>query len=203
MSKHKHEHEHKEEQTENPNHHREASETGATPQPGTPTLSAQPAESAASPDAPVPDDKTRKLEEETAQVKDKLLRLAAEFDNFKKRKAKEFETVIKMANDELVMEIITVLDNFERALAAAKTNDDFSSFHQGVELIYRQFEEILKKQGVRPIETVGQEFNPHVHEAVQQVDQADKPSHTVVQEMQKGYMLHDRMVRAAKVIVNK
>jgi molecular chaperone GrpE len=163
----------------------------------------QPGEGAAAPEAPLQDEKVKKLEEEAAQLKDKMLRLAAEFDNYKKRMSKQFETVVKTANDELVLQIITIFDNFERALAAAKTNDDFSSFHQGVELIYKQLEDVLKKQGLQVIETVGREFNPHVHEAVMQVEEKDQPSQTVVQEAQKGYLLYDRVLRAAKVVVNK
>jgi molecular chaperone GrpE len=148
-------------------------------------------------------EKSAQLEAELAGYKDKHLRLAAEFDNYRKRMSKQFESVVRSANDDLIQQIIPLLDNFERALEAAKTSDDFAPFHQGVEMVYRQLGEVLQKLGVQSIETVGREFDPHVHEAVQVVNDANKPAQVVVREVQKGYQLNDRVLRAAKVIVNQ
>jgi molecular chaperone GrpE len=147
--------------------------------------------------------KVKQMEEEVAGYRDKYLRLAAEFDNYKKRMSRQFESVVKGANDELILQIVPILDNFERALEAAKTSEDFNSFHQGVELIKKQLGDILQKAGVREIATVGQAFDPRVHEAVQTVADKTQPPHVVVQEVQKGYTVYDRVVRAAKVVVNQ
>jgi molecular chaperone GrpE len=143
------------------------------------------------------------LEEKNKELQDRLLRLAAEFDNYKKRTAREFSQMIKTANQEIILQLVDVLDNFERALESAKSAKDFDSFHQGVELIHDHLREILTREGLQPIEAVGQPFDPHQHEAMMQVEESDHPPDTVVSQMQPGYMLGDKLLRAAKVVVSK
>ena len=111
--------------------------------------------------------------------------------------------MIKTATDDLVLEIIDTFDNFERALEAAQTSEDFDSFHQGVEMIFKQLKETLRKRGLSRIEAKGRPFDPHFHEAVRQVEEKDQPSNTVVEEVQAGYLLDDRVIRATKVVVSK
>ena len=147
--------------------------------------------------------KIEELENELKEFKDKYLRLAAEFDNYKKRMARQFETIVKTANDELILEIIDIFDNFERALNAAKSSEDFASFHKGIEMIFKQLKEILQKRGLQRIEALNTEFDPNFHEAISQIEVKDKPSNMVVEEIQAGYLLGDRVIRAAKVVVSK
>lgn len=155
------------------------------------------------PEAEENPDEAARLAAQLAETRDKYLRLAAEFDNYRKRTVRQFESVIRTANDELVLELIAVMDNFELALEAAKTSDGFSAFHQGVELIFKQLNELMAKRGLKTIEALGREFDPQVHEAVRQDEDPEQPSNTVMQEVQKGYRLGDRVIRPAKVVVNK
>jgi molecular chaperone GrpE len=157
-----------------------------------------------------PEDRTRKLEalnrelqEKKEQLEDRLLRLAAEFDNYRKRMAREFQQVVENANRDLIVQLIDVLDNFQRALDSAKNARDFDAFHQGVELIYGHLYEILARQGLKPIEAVGQPFDPHLHEAIMLVDDDQHPPETVVSQTQPGYLLGDRLLRAPRVIVSR
>jgi len=157
-----------------------------------------------------PDANSEKLEvereqyvEQMAEWEDKFLRLAADFDNLKKRSAREFGDLIKNANEELLSQLIPVVDNFERALEAATSSDDFSSFHKGVEMIYRQMRDLLERQGVKAIDALHEPFDPTFHEAVMVREEEDQPSETVVEEVEKGYLLYDRILRPSKVVVSK
>jgi len=134
---------------------------------------------------------------------DKFLRLAAEYDNYRKRTAREFGELVKNANEDLISRLIPVVDNFERALTAAKTSDDFDSFHRGVEMIYQQLKDVLEKQGITVIEAINAPFDPNKHEAVMVVEKKGVPPETVVEEVEKGYMLNDRVLRPSKVAVSK
>lgn len=144
-----------------------------------------------------------KYKTELEEGHDKYLRLAADFDNYKKRTVREFSDLIQSANEELILQLIPVLDNFERALDAAKSSDDFDSFHKGVEMIHQQLKDVLERQGVKEIEALGEPFDPHKHEAVMMVEKDKSPSEIVVEEMERGYMLNDRVLRPSKVAVNK
>lgn len=148
-------------------------------------------------------DKLEASEASKKDLEDRFLRLVAEFDNFKKRTNRQFQELMRSANEDLILQLVEVVDNFERALEAAKTSDDFESFHQGVEMIYDHLQEVLKKQGVKEIEALGQKFNPNVHEALFQLEGGDLPEDMVVELVQKGYMLNDRLIRPAKVAVTK
>ena len=152
-----------------------------------------------------------KSEEQTKELEDRLLRLAAEFDNYKKRMAKEFGYLIKNANENLMLQLLDTLDNFQRALESApakggisnNTSDDYESFHKGVELIHNHMKEILTKEGLKEIEALGKPFDPNFHEAVTQAESDQHDEGMIMDEISKGYMLNDRLLRASKVVVSK
>ncbi len=144
-----------------------------------------------------------KSEEQAKELEDRLLRLAAEFDNYKKRMAKEFGYLVKNANENLILQLLDTLDNFQRALDSAKTSDDYDSFHKGVELIYDHMKEILTKEGLKEIEALGKPFDPNFHEAVTQAESDEYDEGIILDEISKGYMLNHRLLRASKVVVSK
>lgn len=132
------------------------------------------------------------------EMKDRYLRTLADFENFRKRTEREKNDFFKYALTGTIRELLPVLDNFDRALEHAAEGDDF---HKGVALIYKQLFDVLQKQGVRVIEESGVHFDPNIHEAVVSEQNPDLPSHTVIQVLQKGYFLHDRLIRPAMVKV--
>jgi len=134
---------------------------------------------------------------------DRLLRLQAEFENFKKRSVKEREDFIKYANESLIRELVNIADNFERAFDSAKKNKDFKLLQQGVELTWKQLSEFLEKNGVNKIESVGGQFDPAKHEAVEYTFSDEHPENVVVEEIQKGYSLNNKVIRPAIVRVTK
>ena len=148
------------------------------------------------------DDQLQALTDEKEQLQDRLLRVQAEFDNFKKRSQREKEADRKYKAQDLATELLPAIDNFERALQVEAT-EATSSLIEGITMVYRQLLEALKSQGVEPIESVGKEFDPNIHHAVMQIEDESVESNTVVEEMQKGYMLKDRVIRPAMVKVNK
>ena len=153
----------------------------------------------------VAEDSKKKLletEQELTKVKDMLLRKAAEFENYKKRAENEATTIIKFANEELISEVLPVLDDLERSLKSSKDIPSFEVLYRGIELIYQKMLKILQDQGLKTFETVGKEFDVHYHDALMQTPRSDIPPHTVVEEVQKGYMLNDKVIRHAKVIVS-
>ncbi|MEC5422204.1 nucleotide exchange factor GrpE [Virgibacillus sp. C22-A2] len=142
------------------------------------------------------------LEQEKDDLYQKMLRTQAEFDNFKKRKQKEREADLKYKSQDLANEVLPALDNFERALQVEVTEAN-ASFVEGITMVYRQLNDALKSQGIDVIETVGKEFDPNLHHAVMQVEDEEAVSNTVIEELQKGYILKDRVIRPAMVKVNK
>jgi len=141
-------------------------------------------------------------------VKERLLWVAADFDNYKKRIAKEREELHKFSQAGLLKEVLPVLDNLERALAALEGHEQeatpaFAALKQGVDMVLKQFHSVLAKHGVTRIEAKGQPFDPRVHEVMMQVESADHPDETVLDELQGGYMIHDRVLRPARVRVTK
>ena len=143
------------------------------------------------------------LEEELQEKEDRWLRLAAEFDNYKRRTSRDFGNLIRNASENIITQLVPIVDDFERALDHAKTTDDFDSLHQGVEMILNHLKEVLRKEGLEPIEALGKPFDPHFHEALMQTEDDAYDSGVVVQETQRGYILNDKVIRPAKVIVNK
>ena len=131
-----------------------------------------------------------------------LQRLQADFDNYRKRTQKEKIELIKYASEHLVAELLPVLDNFDRAVSAAKVNPDFTSFSQGVEMILRQMQTALSKEGLKAMDAVGQPFDPKLHEAVLRVASEEHAENTVVEELQKGYYLKEKVLRPCMVKVS-
>jgi molecular chaperone GrpE len=140
---------------------------------------------------------------EAAAAQERYLRTLAEFDNFRRRTARERDDWRRLAQEELLREILPVLDNFDRALAAAPAPgvDDAGGFRAGVELIHRDFLNALERLGVRPFSAVGEAFDPQRHEAVARVERGDVADHTVVGEAQRGFLFRDRVLRPARVVV--
>ena len=148
---------------------------------------------------------TSKLAEAEKQVeyyKDLLYRKAAEFENYKKRSENEAVSIMRFASESLIADLLPVIDDFERSIKAAKNSKDFESLYRGIELVQQKFLKVLEKRGVKAFETVGKEFNVEFHDALLQIPRDDVPSHTVLEEIDKGYMLNDKVIRHAKVIVS-
>lgn len=142
--------------------------------------------------------KIKTLEEAAAADKDKYLRLLAEYDNFRKRSIQEKLNAFSDATAKAALEVISVIDNFERAMAADCTDENYK---KGVEMIYGQFLEVIKKLGVEEIDALGKEFDPNLHNAVSQVEDESFGENTVSQVYQKGYKLGDKVIRCAMVVV--
>ena len=130
--------------------------------------------------------------------RDRYLRTLADFENFRKRAEREKDDFRRYALVGVVRDLLPVIDNFERALEHAEEGDEF---HKGVALIYKQFFEMLQRHGLKPITESGVRFDPNIHEAVVREEDPSVPSHTVVAVLQKGYFLHDRLLRPAMVKV--
>ncbi len=141
---------------------------------------------------------------ECEALQDKYLRLAAEFENYKRVTQREQREQIRFGNEQLLRELLPVIDNLERAIRSAKEkeNGGGEALVQGVELTLKLLTEALAKFGVRPIASVGEPFDPTRHQAVAQVESAEVAANMVVEEFQKGYLLHDRLLRAAMVSVS-
>ncbi len=133
--------------------------------------------------------------------KDQLLRLAAEFENFRKRVEVDKADFVKFSNEKIIKELLPILDDFGRALTTGKTNLDFESFYKGVELIYQKFYKILEDKGLKPIDSVGKEFDVMYHDVLMQIQRPDVKPHTIVEEVERGYTLHGKVIKHAKVIV--
>ncbi len=138
------------------------------------------------------------------ECRDKILRLQADLDNTRKRLDKEKQDFVKFANEGIIVELLNVLDDLERAvdLTEAK-HQDLPAFLKGIEMILAHLYELLKDYGVTPIEAEGKIFDPNFHEALMQVENKDFPEHTVIEELQKGYRMNDRVIRTSKVKVSK
>jgi molecular chaperone GrpE len=143
------------------------------------------------------DSAAKSMEEEH----NRYLRALADFSNYKRRQQEETETRALMASQELILKLLPIIDNFERAIQAAGENRNFDGLVDGVSLTLRQLRDLLEKEGVQPIEAVGQEFDPNLHEAVMRIETEDLPDNTVVEEFQKGYTQGSRVIRPAQVKV--
>ena len=155
----------------------------------------------APPEAGIHPEVTAPQQDDRQELQDKYLRLAAEFENYKRRALRDQRDHVRFANEGLLKELVPILDNLQRAIQASKEQHESERLVQGVELTLKQFLETLMKFGVRPIESVGKPFDPALHQAVARVESADAPENTVLEEYQKGYLLHDRVLRAAMVAV--
>ncbi|MGJ9381683.1 nucleotide exchange factor GrpE [Salipaludibacillus sp. CF4.18] len=147
-------------------------------------------------------DELNQLNEKLEETNNRLLRTQADFDNFRRRMNKEKESAAKYKSQSLAESLLPAMDNFERALQVDAQSEDTKGLLQGMEMVYRQLKEALEKEGIVPIETVGQPFDPHFHQAVMQVESDEFESNIVVEELQPGYKLKDRIIRPAMVKVN-
>lgn len=144
-------------------------------------------------------DETEKLKAEIEEKKNQYLRLQADFENFRRRTRQEKEELGNVVTQTILKDMLPLLDNFERALAS--DNKDSEGFHKGVEMIYNQFAEALKKNGLEYIETEGKKFDPNFHQAVMRVQNPDLEDETIAAELQKGYIVKGRVVRPSMVQV--
>jgi molecular chaperone GrpE len=164
-----------------------------------------PKDSADTPPAPpVQDEALAAKALEVERLQDRLARLQAEFENYKKRMAREKAEFLKFATEGLLLEFLPVLDNLERAIASARADTSGrEAVVEGIDMIARLFRGTLEKAGVKPMEAVGKPFDPSLHQAVAQVETPGGPDHVVLEEIQKGYLLEGRVLRAAMVKVSR
>ena len=158
------------------------------------------------PEDAVEDIETRleKAEEEAKENYDRFLRVSAEFDNYKKRTSREMSEFRKYANESLIKELLSVVDNMERAIVSANSEENAGNgIIEGVDLTVKEILRMFDKYYVKPIQAVGEPFDPAFHQAVMQEESEDQPENTVLSELQKGYMIHDRLLRPAMVVVSK
>lgn len=135
---------------------------------------------------------------------DKMLRNQADLENARKRIEREKQDFVKFANEGLVLDLLNVLDDLERTVNLAEsTKQDLPAFLKGVEMILAHLYEMLKEHGVKPLEAEGKIFDPNYHEALMQVENKEVPEHTIMEVLQKGYLIHERVLRTAKVKVSK
>ena len=148
-------------------------------------------------------DPIEEAQKDAAHWKDLAARNQAELDNYRKRMAREKSDAIKFANASLLSELLPVIDSFQMGLSAAINEDPDSIISKGMEMVQKQLEEFLTSQGAVLISSVGQEFDPNLHEAISQESSDEVPSGHVISEIRKGFTLNDRLLRAANVIVSK
>ena len=143
------------------------------------------------------------IKAQLASEKDRTLRLSAEFENYKKRKQREIDDFKKFANETVFRQLLSVVDNLERAIGSAEENPDQASLLEGVKLTHKEIIKLFETFNVRPVEADNQPFDPNFHQAVTQEENNKVPDNTVINVLQKGYLLHDRLIRPAMVVVSK
>jgi molecular chaperone GrpE len=148
-----------------------------------------------------PISETQKLEAEVAEAKDKYIRLYSEFENFRRRTAKEKIDTIMNATEGLMKELIPVMDDFERAQKSMETSEDLKAIKEGIDLIFHKFQKTLASKGLKPMESKDQTFDVELHECITQFAAGDDKKGTVIDEIEKGYYLNDKVIRYAKVVV--
>ena len=147
------------------------------------------------------DDPMAGLQADLDRFRDLALRSQADFDNYKKRAAREKEDAVKYANTSLLQRLVSILDNFELGLAAAKTEGTQSPIYSGMVLVQKQLNDLLEENGLQPIEAEGKKFDPNLHEAIAH-EPSDAPEETVIRQGRRGYRLKDRLLRPARVVVS-
>lgn len=152
---------------------------------------------------PQEQDKEKQAQEELHIYQDKYMRLAAEFENYKRRAQRDQSDAIRYANESLLKNLLSTIDSLERAIQCGKDAGSSGALLEGIELTLKQFMEIVGKLGVRQISSTGSFFDPTIHQAVAQVESETAEVNTIVEEFQKGYFLHDRILRPAMVTVAK
>ncbi|KHD85209.1 nucleotide exchange factor GrpE [Bacillus ginsengihumi] len=147
--------------------------------------------------------KIKELEAKIDEYENRYVRLRADFDNFRRRVDLDKQASEKYRAQHLITNLLPAIDNFERALQMAPEDEQTKQLLQGMEMVYRNILEALKKEGVEPIEALGKEFDPHYHQAIMQAQEEDVESNIIVEEFQKGYILKDRVIRPSMVKVNQ
>jgi molecular chaperone GrpE len=147
--------------------------------------------------------KAAECEQQVAQLKDQLLRKAAEFDNYKRRTENDLMAFTKYASENVIVQLLPVLDDLQRSLKTGKSAGADDPFYKGIEMIAAKLLKVLQAQGLKPLDCVGKEFSVDFHDALLQIPRSDVPPHTIVEEVEKGYQLHDKVIRHAKVIVSQ
>lgn len=153
--------------------------------------------------APSSADPLAEARAEAARMKDQWMRAAADFDNFRKRTRRELEDTRKAGKEDLLKEFLPVFDNLERAITSSQRAHDVKGVAEGLQLVHRQFLDTLARAGITRVESVGAQFDPTHHEAIQQIETDEQPAGTVVAEVLPGYVQGDRLIRAAMVVVAK
>jgi len=148
-------------------------------------------------------EKIDRLEKEVREYQDKLLRKAAEFENYKRRTENEHINLIKYAAESFIVKLLPTIDDFERSLQHIENAKDITALKEGIKLIYDKLIKVISDQGVKKIDSVGKPFDVHFHEALMQRKAENVAPHTVLDEVEKGYMYKDRVIRHAKVIVSE
>src|SRR5215470_8362014 len=148
-----------------------------------------------------PEDALAGLQADLDRFRDLALRSQADFDNYKKRAAREKEDAVKYANSSLLQRLVSILDNFELGLAAAKTDSAQSPIYSGMVLVQKQLNDLLEENGLHTIEAEGKKFDPNLHEAIAH-EPSDTPEETVIRQARRGYRFKDRLLRPARVIVS-
>ncbi len=140
---------------------------------------------------------------ETARIRDQLIRTTADFDNYRKRTRRESVEAEQRGREGFLKEILPVFDNLERAVSHAEVATDIQSLLNGIQMVKRQFTDTLARQGIERVQTIGAQFDPALHEAIQHLETDDKPPGTVAHEIQGGYIVHKKLIRPALVVVAK
>ena len=152
-------------------------------------------------EVPVVNSETEALLKDLAAQKDLYLRLAADFENFKRRSRQELESRAAAQKEAFIAELLPVIDSFERALAWGAVSDS-AQFHQGVEITLKQLQQLLRQHGIESGELVGLPFDPHRHEALSQGHDPTRPDHAILKVLRRGYWRGDKVIRPANVVVN-
>ena len=153
---------------------------------------------------PVEDEsEIEKLKEQIGELNDRNVRLLAEFDNYKRRNARERIELSQTAGKEVITDLLDVLDDSERAQKQMESSDDIQQIREGVQLVFNKLRNSLSAKGLKPMEVLNKEFNPDLHEAITEVDAGADMKGKIVAEIQKGYYLNDKIIRFAKVVVGK
>ena len=147
--------------------------------------------------------KITELEKEVAGLKDKFLRKAAEFENYKRRNENDQINLIKYAAESFIIKLLPVVDDFERSLEHINTTKNNEALKEGIKLVYDKLMKVLGEQGVKKIDAVGKPFDVHYHEALMQRKDDSAEPHTVLEELEKGYLYKDRVIRHTKVVVSE
>lgn len=148
-------------------------------------------------------EKIKNLETENNSLKEKNLRLYADFENFRKRISKEKADTIIYANERILKELLPVLDNFERAISTSEEHNDFNGLLEGIKMNFQGFQKTMEKFGVTEIDAIGKEFDPNFHEAMSMVETQDYEPNRVINQFQKGYIINGKLLRPAMVVVSK